>query len=116
MIVRRMHDDALKAEYGIGFQLVYPHGGEDEADWGFGRAVVPPGGATEPHSHPEHEACLSARGEGRMHIGAEEQAVTAGDVVLIPAGAEHRLVNASETATLEFLDIYWPPAYGDLDR
>jgi mannose-6-phosphate isomerase-like protein (cupin superfamily) len=116
MIVRRMHDGALQAEYGIGFQLVYPHGGEDEADWGFGRAVVPPGGATEPHHHPEHEAFILVRGEGRMHIDGEERDVAAGDVVLIPAGAEHRLVNASAAAELEFLDVYWPPAYGDLDR
>jgi mannose-6-phosphate isomerase-like protein (cupin superfamily) len=113
MIVRTMHDGALGAEHGIGFQLVYPAGGEDAADWGFGRAVVPPGASTEPHDHPEHEAFVLLRGCGIMTVDGEERAVAAGDVVLIPAGAEHRLRNTSGSVELEFLDIYWPPAYGD---
>ena len=115
MIVRKMHDGALGAEHGVGFHLVYPDGGEDAADWGFGRAVVPPDTTTQPQDHPEHEAFVLLRGSGTMTIDGEEREVAAGDVVLIPAGSDHRLRNTSAYADLEFLDIYWPPAYGDLE-
>ncbi|MFB6556272.1 cupin domain-containing protein [Streptomyces sp. NPDC056405] len=116
MLIRDLGDDRLTDAYGIRYQQIYPHGGEDLADWGIGRAVVAPGGATEPHGHhEEHEVFVILAGHGVMVIGDEEQKVTARQAVLIPNGAPHFLRNSSDTEPLEFLSLYWPPAMGALD-
>ena len=115
MIVRSMRDRDLSDDYGIGFQLVYPAAGEDAADWGFGRAVVPPSTSTHPHAHTEHEAFLIVSGRGRMRVGAEERSVESGEVVVIPGGSEHELTNTSTERTLVFIDVYWPARHGGPD-
>ncbi|MBT2383466.1 cupin domain-containing protein [Streptomyces sp. ISL-11] len=116
MIVRDMSDSRLTDAYGIRYQQVYPHGGEDLADWGLGRAVVPPGGETEPHDHhEEHEAFVLISGSGLMVIDDETRPVTAPSAVLIPNGSRHQLKNASATEPLVFLSLYWPPSMGPVD-
>jgi mannose-6-phosphate isomerase-like protein (cupin superfamily) len=66
-------------------------------------AILKPGMAVEPHSHPSLEVYVFTRGEGVMAIGEERQAVRAGDTVLIPRGAVHSAANAAEAAE----DLAW---------
>ena len=57
-------------------------------------ATVPPGGATEEHFHRiTEELYLFTSGMGRMRLGDEEREVRAGDCVVIPPGAPHKLFN-----------------------
>ncbi|MBA2505173.1 MAG: cupin domain-containing protein [Thermoleophilaceae bacterium] len=57
-------------------------------------AVVPPGGETDEHYHPRSEEIYYfTAGAGRLRLGEEEQEVRAGDCVVIPPGAPHKLWN-----------------------
>jgi methionyl-tRNA synthetase len=115
MLIRDISDARLTDAYGIRYTQIYPHGGEELAPWGFGRAVIEAGGATEPHAHEEHETFLILDGEGTMVIGDESAAVEAGQSVLIPAGEPHQLVNESTERQLVFLSIYWPVEHGAVE-
>ncbi|OJF09339.1 cupin domain-containing protein [Couchioplanes caeruleus] len=114
MLVRPIGDDQLQPGYGVRYQQIYPHGGEDLADWGVGRAVLDRGDATDEHAHPEHEMFLILTGRGDMTVGAEQRPVVAGEAVVIPAGTLHRLVNLGADP-LALLSVYWPPTYGRSD-
>ena len=57
-------------------------------------ATVPPGGETVEHYHRNSEEIyLFLAGTGRMRLAGAERDVRAGDCVVIPPGAEHKLFN-----------------------
>lgn len=77
-------------------------------------ASVPPGGATAEHYHLESEEIYSfTSGTGRMRLDDEERPVRAGDTVVIPPGAVHKLWCSGE-APLVLLCCCAPP-YRDED-
>jgi mannose-6-phosphate isomerase-like protein (cupin superfamily) len=77
-------------------------------------ARVPAGGATVEHFHRESEEIYYfVSGSGRMRLGDEETAVSAGDCVVIPPGVRHKLW-ASHDAELVLL-CCCAPAYSDED-
>lgn len=54
-------------------------------------------GATDPQQpHKEDEMYYVVRGRARMRVGSEEQAVSAGSVICVEAGVEHRFFNIEE--------------------
>jgi methionyl-tRNA synthetase len=112
MLIRPMTETELTDAYGIRYQQLYPHGGEDLAPWGFGKAVVEPGGATEPHQHEENEVFVFLEGNGEITIGDERAAVHRDMAVLIPAGSRHQVTNGSADTRLVFLSVYWPQDHG----
>lgn len=64
--------------------------------------VVEPGGHTPRHSHDyEHEVYVVS-GRGTVLLGGQERAVRAGDVIYVPADAEHQF-RASGGDALRFL-------------
>jgi mannose-6-phosphate isomerase-like protein (cupin superfamily) len=64
-------------------------------------ATVPAGADTIEHYHRESEEIYYfTRGQGRMRLGDEEFAVRAGDCVVIPPGARHKLWATSELVLL----------------
>ncbi len=64
------------------------------ANQSLAQATVPPGASTEAHYHKaSEEIYLFTAGSGRMILGGDEEAVRAGDCVVIPPGTEHQLVN-----------------------
>jgi mannose-6-phosphate isomerase-like protein (cupin superfamily) len=94
-------------------ELSHPARGGSQAQ-SLARAVVEPGGQTFEHFHrTSEEVYLFTAGEGRMRLGADEAAVRAGDVVVIPPGTPHKLW-AGDGAPLELLCVSSPP-YGDDD-
>jgi mannose-6-phosphate isomerase-like protein (cupin superfamily) len=115
MLIKPFDDSQLVDAYGIKYHQLYPAGGDHLADWGFGRAVIEPGGRTDPHQHTENEVFIILGGAGEMVIGEESSPIAAGEFVLIPADREHQLRNGSATESLEFLSIYWPLGLGALD-
>ena len=90
-------------------ELVHPDA-SPSANQSLAEATVPAGGATTAHLHPaSEELYLFTAGAGRMRLGDEERAVTAGDCVVIPPGTDHKLW-ADEDADL----VLWcccAPAY-----
>jgi methionyl-tRNA synthetase len=107
MPILEISKNAPVHEYGILCRRVFPHA-ELPTPFGATQCVVPPFARTDPHRHEEGETFFLADGAGRMAIDGAWRAVTAGDVVYIPAGAEHVLENAGATP-LSFLSVWWQP-------
>ena len=77
-------------------------------------ASLEPGGATTAHFHREaEELYFFTAGTGRMRLGDEERDVRAGDCVVIPPGAVHKLCNTGEERLV--LLCCCAPAYRDED-
>jgi mannose-6-phosphate isomerase-like protein (cupin superfamily) len=57
---------------------------------------VEPGGRQRPHSHDPQQVYVIVAGRGRMQVGDEEMEVGAGELVLIPSGVEHGIVNVGD--------------------
>lgn len=52
-------------------------------------------------------------GEGKVIIDGEEVVVGDGDAVIVPAGAEHNVINLSQIEKLKLYTIYSPPNHPD---
>lgn len=115
MLIRQMGEEQLTNAYGIRYQQIYPHGGGELAPWGVGRAVVEPGGSTDPHDHEDHEMFVFLSGNGILTVDGEKREVGPDVTALLPAGSRHQVTNPSTTERLVFLTIYWPVAYGAVD-
>jgi mannose-6-phosphate isomerase-like protein (cupin superfamily) len=64
--------------------------------------------------HPENDQFFRFdAGEGKVIINETEYDVSDGDAVIVPLGAEHNVINTSETADLKFYTIYMPPHHKD---
>lgn len=53
------------------------------------------------------------QGEGKCIIDGNEYALTDGSVIIVPAGAEHNIINMSETEDLKLYTIYSPAHHKD---
>ena len=53
------------------------------------------------------------RGEGKVIVNETEYAVGDGDSVIVPAGAQHNVINTSETDALRLYTIYAPSHHQD---
>jgi mannose-6-phosphate isomerase-like protein (cupin superfamily) len=72
-------------------------------------ATIEAGGATVRHYHREaEEIYYLVEGEGEIEIDGERRAVRAGDAVLIPPGAWHR-ITASPDGPVRLLCCCAPP-------
>ena len=52
-------------------------------------------------------------GVGKAVIDGTEYQFAAGDVVTVPQGAQHNIINTSQTDELKFYTIYSPPHHKD---
>lgn len=66
-----------------------------------------PGMEVRPHSHDFDQLALMLRGEATFTLDGEELAMSAGDVLLIPAGVEHYADPIGDEPALN-LDIFAP--------
>ena len=53
------------------------------------------------------------QGVGKVVINGDEQSVGDGDVVIVPQGAEHNVINTSDTEPLKLYTLYSPPHHQD---
>jgi mannose-6-phosphate isomerase-like protein (cupin superfamily) len=68
--------------------------GDGARNQSLAEATVPPGGETIEHLHRTSEEIYRfVSGAGRIVLGGEAADVRAGDMVLIPAGVRHKLMN-----------------------
>lgn len=52
-------------------------------------------------------------GEGKCMIDGNEYEVTDGSAIIVPAGAQHNVINTSSTKELKLYTIYSPPHHQD---
>jgi len=53
------------------------------------------------------------QGQGKIIINGQETEVTDGFAIVVPAGAEHNLINTSTNQELKLYTIYAPPNHPD---
>jgi mannose-6-phosphate isomerase-like protein (cupin superfamily) len=53
------------------------------------------------------------RGEGKVIIDGHEHSVRDGDVVIVPTGAQHNVINTSSETELKLYTVYSPPHHRD---
>ncbi len=64
--------------------------------------------------HPENDQFFRfEEGEGKAIIDGNESPITNGTVVIVPAGAQHNIINTSDTETLKLYTLYCPPHHQD---
>ena len=64
-----------------------------------------PGTGPELHRHPYEETFIVEEGNVRFTVGESTIAVTAGQIVVVPAGTPHKFVNAG-TSPLRQISIH----------
>ncbi|MFA6177313.1 MAG: cupin domain-containing protein [Candidatus Paceibacterota bacterium] len=64
--------------------------------------------------HPDNDQFFRfEKGEGKVFIDGNEYAVMDGSAIIVPAGAEHNVVNVSDTEDLKLYTIYSPAHHED---
>lgn len=64
--------------------------------------------------HPENDQFFRFdAGEGKVIINTTEYTVTDGDAIIVPHGAEHNVINTSDSEDLKFYTIYAPAHHKD---
>jgi mannose-6-phosphate isomerase-like protein (cupin superfamily) len=64
--------------------------------------------------HPDNDQFFRfEHGEGKCLIDGNEYALKDGDAIIVPAGAEHNIINVSETEELKLYTIYSPAHHQD---
>jgi mannose-6-phosphate isomerase-like protein (cupin superfamily) len=71
---------------------------------------APPGSGPSLHRHPYAEVFVLHEGEGTFTAGDEESRVTAGAVLVVPAGTPHRFVNTG-SEPLRMTTIHTSPTF-----
>ena len=103
MNISRWQTSSYEEAYGILCSAVPGLHGREAIYPTFCRVAAQSG--TQAHAHFEVEVYLIIAGDGIMRIGAETAAVQAGDLIKVPAFAEHALSNAA-SEDLIFLSVY----------
>jgi quercetin dioxygenase-like cupin family protein len=71
-------------------------------------SIIPAGGEVPYHFHEKRESLLFlVKGEAIEIVEGEEHPVQAGDVLYIPAGEKHQIVNRSDE-DLRYLEFFTP--------
>lgn len=64
--------------------------------------------------HPDNDQFFRfERGEGKVIIDGNEYTVGDGDAVIVPAGSDHNVINASGSGDLKLYTIYSPAHHKD---
>lgn len=73
-----------------------------------------PGEEIGEETHRENDQFFRFEGgSGKCIIDGNEYDLADGDVVVIPAGAKHNIINTGETEALKMYTIYAPPHHKD---
>jgi mannose-6-phosphate isomerase-like protein (cupin superfamily) len=75
---------------------------------------IVPGGEIGLETHPDNDQFFRVeQGTGKVVIDGNEYEVKDGSAVIVPAGAEHNVVNSSQSEALKLYTIYSPPHHKD---
>ncbi|UCB45817.1 MAG: cupin domain-containing protein [Spirochaetota bacterium] len=73
-----------------------------------GLTIIPSGGKSDNHEHPEGEMFYVVSGKGSIQVGEEVEVLIPGTAVWVQPGTSHQLCNDSD-ATLKILWVLSPP-------
>lgn len=75
---------------------------------------LPPGEEIGLETHPDNDQFLRFEmGQGEVVIDGKKHKIAADDAVIVPAGAEHNVINTSAETPLKLYTIYSPPHHKD---
>ncbi len=75
---------------------------------------LPPNGEIGQEVHNENDQFFRFEsGDGKVVIDGNEYTVGADDVIIVPAGAEHNVINTSSDRELKLYTIYGPSHHKD---
>jgi mannose-6-phosphate isomerase-like protein (cupin superfamily) len=75
---------------------------------------IAPGSEIGSEVHPDNDQFFRFEaGHGRVTIDETVYEVGDGDVVIVPAGSEHNVENASDRESLQLYTLYSPPHHKD---
>ena len=75
--------------------------------------TIPPDGEIGEETHDENDQILSfVSGVGKAVVSGRSKAVSAGDVVVVPAGTKHNFLNDGPNP-LVLYTVYGPPEHAD---
>ncbi len=76
--------------------------------------LLKPGEEIGLETHPENDQFFRFdAGQGKVVINSSEYEVTDGDGIIVPKGAEHNVINTSDSEDLKFYTIYAPAHHKD---
>jgi mannose-6-phosphate isomerase-like protein (cupin superfamily) len=76
--------------------------------------TLKPGEEIGVETHTENDQFFRfEEGEGKAIVDRNEYQLVGGDVLIVPSGAEHNIVNTSQTAQLKLYTLYSPPHHRD---
>jgi mannose-6-phosphate isomerase-like protein (cupin superfamily) len=83
----------------------------------YGQLVVmsiPPGEDIGSEVHPSTDQIfIVVEGEGKAVLNGKAKEIVENDVLFVPAGAEHNLINTEKHEDLKLVTIYAPPQHAD---
>lgn len=73
-----------------------------------------PGEEIGQETHPDTDQFIRVEaGEGKAILDGQEYALADGSALVIPAGAEHNVINTSSSEPLKLYTVYTPPEHPD---
>jgi mannose-6-phosphate isomerase-like protein (cupin superfamily) len=76
--------------------------------------TLKPGEEIGMETHPDNDQFFRfEQGEGKAIIDGNEYILGAEDVIVVPAGAEHNIINTSDSTPLRLYTIYSPAHHKD---
>lgn len=92
---------------GVLSRLLHGGPGTPETDLTVTWVEVEPGAAQDRHAHDPEQVYVVLAGEGTIHVGGDERAVEAGDLVHVPSDTLHGLENTGDEP-LEYVSAATP--------
>jgi mannose-6-phosphate isomerase-like protein (cupin superfamily) len=89
-------------------EWIHPKNDSIALPYSVAMATVEIGKQSYEHKLEQTEVCIVFSGEGIMHIDDEEQEVSSGEAILVPAGAIQWIENTGDEE-LSFIAIVSPP-------
>ncbi len=103
--LRRLDRDHLERAHGLDGQRLLPWAALNapfEGAW----CVLRAGTGSTAHAHHEYEIFIAVAGRAELVVDEQRRPFAAGDVVRIPRGSTHRVVNDS-AEDFEYYGIWW---------
>jgi mannose-6-phosphate isomerase-like protein (cupin superfamily) len=76
--------------------------------------ALKPGEEIGQETHPDTDQFIRVEaGEGKAILDGQEYVLADGSAIVIPAGAEHNVINTSSVEPLKLYTVYTPPEHPD---
>lgn len=109
--IRRREPGNLTRAYGLNLKLLQPWAGF-QAPFRGAWCMLNPGDESWPHAHGEAEFFVVMSGRAELIADGTHHEIAAGDLVFMPAGIEHRVVNPYDE-DCSYYSVWWDRAMSE---